>query len=230
MTKQTIALLTCLLLVIAAYGQEESSGETYTPTTTSYSYESPSSSSVSSSSGLSRKFGAGYDEGLAARFFFNDRMGVQASLHLEYLGGYDETSNTLALGEINNLKEPETHVGFGAAFLFNLFSHDKVLVDAMGQVIVYHLDGGREDDEGDRMLGFLRIAACPEFIVAERLGFGLKVGLEVVYTGETELRDAPYDPNSPVLSTNDETTDIRFFGPKNPFEGPVLGFSVFYYF
>ena len=224
MVKKAVSILACLLLALAAFGQEESSGDSYTPSTTSYSYGSSSSSS-SSSSGISRKFGAGYDEGIAARFFFTDRMGVQASLNFQYLGGYDETPNTRELNYISDVQHPETDVGFGAGFILNLFSHDKVLIDAMGQIIAYHDGDNQSSNYGDRMYGVMRIVACPEFIIAERLGFGLKLGLEVVYTGEAQV-----ESGGQVISTDDSTIDVRFYGPQNPFDGPVLGFSLFYYF
>jgi len=174
---------------------------------------------------VTRRFAAGYDEGLAARFFFNDRMGLQASLHYQYLGGYDETVNTQQLNNIPDVQDPETDAGLGVAFLFNLFTNDKVLVDAVGQVIVYHDGAAEESDYGDRNVIFLRIAACPEIIVAEHLGIGMKVGLEIVSKGETE-----FEQGGQVYTTDDATSDIRFFGPRNLFDGTALGLSLFYYF
>jgi len=224
MTKQTIAVLACLLLVFAAYGQEESTGgETYTPSTTSsYSYGS-STPSPSSSSSLTRRFGVGYDEGIAARFFFNDRMGVQASVHFQYLGGYDRNDYN------HGPQYEETDVGLGAAFLFNLFSHDFILLDGIGQVIVMHDGASERSDYGDRIRGYLRVALAPEILIVEKLALGLRFGLEVAARSSTD-GEANVNGTMTTVDMDDATTDVRFFGPANPFDGAVLGMSLYYYF
>lgn len=225
--------LFCMLLCIGLFAQE--STDPYGTSTTTESdpygtsstdaYTTPTTTTTSSiASDNPRRFGAGYDEGLAARFFFTQRMGVQAGIHVEYLGGYSETTNN------GGALHPETNVGFGAGFLFNLFSHEKLYVDALGQLLIFHDDARDRDDVGDRTYGIFRAALCPELMIFEQLGLGFKLGLEVVYRSESKQRVALAAGGQAIIDTDDATTDVRFFGPSNPFYDAVLGVSLYYYF
>ncbi|OGJ89067.1 MAG: hypothetical protein A2268_11865 [Candidatus Raymondbacteria bacterium RifOxyA12_full_50_37] len=95
--------------------------------------------------------GIGYDEGLAAKYYFTDRMGAEVSLGLEYLGGYDATANN------NGGQDPETNGSFGAAFLFSVFKSQHAYLDIMAQMAYAHDDTRDPNDVGDRDWGFLRM-------------------------------------------------------------------------
>jgi hypothetical protein len=165
------------------------------------------------------KLGIGYDEGLAGKYYFTEKIGAEASLGYEYLGGYSGTPNNG--GTVNS----ETNVSFGAAFLFNLFKSQYAYLDLLGQIAVAH-DGTRfPDGIGDRNWGFLRIGVAPEIMPVPFIGFGFKLGLEIVSMGSTKT----YDANHYAVDAADGTTNLRFFGPRNPFNGASLGVALFVY-
>jgi hypothetical protein len=158
------------------------------------------------------RIGVGYDEGLAGRFFFTKKIGVQASIGMERLGEYEQN-------------EEEYNVSFGGAFLYNFFSSTYIYLDGMAQLAVVH-DGSRApDDIGDITWLFIRIAAAPEILIADHLGFGMRFGFETAIRGDTKRMD-----NGQVVENDDGRVNIRFYGPSNPFNGSTLGASFFFYF
>jgi hypothetical protein len=163
--------------------------------------------------------GIGYDEGIAGRYFFADRMGVQLNVGLEMLGGHD------ALANVHPAENPETNSGVGLAFLYTLFSSDIVYLDGIAQFAVAY-DGKRSDNDiGDRTYVFLRAGIAPEILIASQVGLGMRLGMEIVSMSNTHEQL----PGGNIVETDDGTTDFRFFGPKNPFNGATLGLSLFVY-
>ena len=166
-----------------------------------------------------RKIGIGYDEGISARYFINSKMGVLATIAFENLGGYDSTANN------GGSLESETNFGMGVGFLYNLFQKNKIIVDALGQFLYYYDGGPSSNGVGSRNHIFFRAALAPEFVIVKRIGLGFKLGLEIHSEGESKREDGA----GVIQDTDDGTIDIRFFGPANPFFGPSLGVSFFYY-
>ena len=161
-------------------------------------------------------FGVGYDEGLAARLFFTEKMGAQLSVGLEVLGGWDNAREDVGT---------EADFSVAGAFLYNVIASRLVYVDALGQIGMARDDTRDPDGIEDRVYGFLRAALAPELLLGDRLGLGLRFGVELVYVGESEE-----ERGGEVVETDDGHFNFRFFGPGNPFEGSTLGMSVFVYF
>jgi hypothetical protein len=165
------------------------------------------------------KLAIGYDEGLAGRFFIADNMAVQASLGFERLGGYDSTANN------GGSLESETNLSFAGGFLFNLFSSEFVFLDALGQMAIAH-DGTRSDDGiGSRNWFFIRGMLAPEFLIAKRVGLGMRFGAEIAVKGDSKQNVG----GGVTADTDDAVFNFRFFGPQNPLSGSTLGLSLFIY-
>ena len=62
-------------------------------------------------------------------------------------------------------------------------------------------------------------------MIAGHLGLGMRLGTELAYFDETR----EIENNIPVDKDN-ARMDILFFGPQNPFDGALLGLSVYVYF
>jgi hypothetical protein len=167
------------------------------------------------------RIGVGYDEGLAARFFITDRIGVQAGIGFEHLGGYDQTANNGAR------RIPETDFSVAVGGIFSIVSGDWVYLDAILQGAVAHDDSPDDPAEvGDRNEYFIRAALAPEILLNGRLGLGMRLGIETAIIGESKENA----PAGGTRETDDGRTNFRFYGPENPFDGALLGLSVYYYF
>jgi len=171
------------------------------------------------------RFGLGYDEGIAVRYFFSDQMGIQAGLSFENLGGYDATPNN------GGRLEPETNFGLSGAFLFTLFGGEHIYLDGFGQIAVAHNGTRDPNDLGDRNLVLVRLGLAPEILVGSHLGFGFRFGFEFAAKGETKE-----DRAGVIVETDDGVLNTRFYGPRNPFAQlppgaqPLLGLALFVYF
>jgi hypothetical protein len=166
--------------------------------------------------GARGRIGIGYDEGLAGRFFFTERMGAQLSIGFEQIGESDNTSET------------ETDVSFAGAFLYNLLATQYVYLDAMAQLAMV-ADDAADNPPGvnDRTDIYLRVAAAPEILIAGHLGLGFRFGFETAIIGDVEENQA----GAAADLDDDGHTDIRFFGPRNPFPASgLLGVSLYVYF
>jgi hypothetical protein len=152
--------------------------------------------------------GLGYDEGIACRFFFSERIGIQGSIGFEQQGEY-------------NGNESETDFSIGGAFLFTILGTQYIYLDAVGQVAFAHDDTNAPNDAGDRNLGFFRAALAPEILIGNHLGLGFRFGLELASLGERK--------NQAGQDLNDDQINIRFFAPDNPFTGGTFGMSLFVY-
>nr|MCU0609540.1 hypothetical protein [Chitinispirillaceae bacterium] len=83
-------------------------------------------------------------------------------------------------------------------------------------------DGTRSDtDVGDRTYFFIRAGLAPEILIGSQFGLGMRLGMEIVSMSNTHLANG--------TETDDGTTDFRFFGPKNPFNGATLGLALYIY-
>ncbi len=163
------------------------------------------------------RIGIGYDEGLAARYFFGYKTGVQASLGFEHLGGYDNTS-------AGNL-ESEDNFSLGMGFLYNFFKSEHVNLDGLAQLVYFH-DGVRDPDDVDgREWIFLRVAGAPEIFIGQHLGLGLRFGVELASMSGTHDRTG-----AGIVEVDDGVVNFRFFGPQNPFGGSTLGMALYVYF
>jgi hypothetical protein len=165
------------------------------------------------------RFGVGYEEGLAARFFFLENMGAQLSVGFEHLGGYDGPRPTP--GDV----ESATDVSVMGGFIFTILGTKYVYVDAVGMLGFAH-DGTRDpDDIDDRNWVFFRAALAPELLLGDHLGLGFRCGFEMAYMSDTKADDA-----GTIIDTQDDRFNVRFYGPQNPFSGSLLGVSLYVYF
>jgi hypothetical protein len=171
--------------------------------------------------GNRERLGIGYDEGLAVRLFLTSQFGIQANVGLEHLGGYDGTANN------GNVKlNSETNYSFGVGGIFSIVQGDWVYLDALLQAALSH-DGVRNSDGyGARNWYFIRAALAPEILLNDRLGLGMRLGIETAIMGDSKEAAA----GGGSQSTDDGVTNLRFYGPSNPFGGALLGMSVYYYF
>jgi hypothetical protein len=165
-------------------------------------------------------FGVGYDEGLAGRFFFTDNMGVQASIGFEHLGAYDVVNSSATPATTDHYASADD-ISFAGAFIYNFLSTQWVYLDALGQMAYAYHNTRSADDINDRGTLFVRLAAAPEILICDHLGLGFRFGFELAVPGNMKVSNA---------ITEEGTANVRFFGPSNPLNGPVLGMSLYAYF
>ena len=164
------------------------------------------------------RIGVGYDEGLAGRFFFTDKIGAQLSVGMSHIGGYDITFTN---GQATQFALSQTDFSIAGAFVYNFFGSEWVYIDGLGQLAYAFDDAPDAGDLNDRNLFFFRIAGAPEILIGDHLGLGFRFGFELVAVGDVQTSD---------VRTQESHADVRFFGPSNPFAGPVLGMSLYVYF
>lgn len=169
------------------------------------------------------RLGLGYDEGIAARFFFTDILGAQLSVGFEHLGGYD--AYTVDGNQIHGAREDQTDWSIGGAFIVSILGTRWVYADALAQIAYAHDDTGDPDDLGDRGMVFFRVALAPEILIGDHVGLGFRLGTELVYIGDTKTQDG-----GTIYETDDSRVNFRLYGPRNPFSGSTLGMSLFVYF
>jgi hypothetical protein len=171
----------------------------------------------------------GYDEGLSCRFLVNEALAIEGILHFQYLGEYITTDDQL-LGNGSHLLTydttwSETDFGLGALASYAFVQRDQYKLQAFGQ-LSYFTDGAPQVNDLDtRKYLFFRAGLMPEFFFFDKnISLALKLGLEIVHRFETTTFF-----NATRLDTEAATTDVRLYGPRNPFSGTLLGIAVFFY-